>query len=795
MAARITLPFWPTSLNNLSWSSDNLIAAGGGQHVAIVVPRLQSVGPDGSHWDVVVIKANAFTASEVPLHDPLSFVNFSIGEELSHRHVCALEWSSSGLAKFGACALAILSTNHVLSIWECDGRPEVKESWKRKVMVNHAVRDYYQSKDPISDDAKQEKREEAQVRQRIRAFAWSAITGRDCEVAESVQGYIRRHEHYLAVSTEAQDILMFRVDSPHDVLRPDHTEWKLTLTHSFNVGAEVQSLLQTLHGDVLTIEETEHTSSDTFIADNLAWCPSHESGHGEGELAFITNGKLYSFPVEPDRHNRSGSKANTNGGVRCLLLGRSDVSGPLKFNQKTGQLIAFCADTVFCIHFDRDEADEPCWNPGCRVASVTEHHLDGRWDEISGVAVTRNGSDMQHINLVSHMSTASAKTTALQLPLDPEAASSNSHWQQAINESRATYSAEYDLAGNVQERIWGIAASPLGDYIATCSSMLPSDAITHVIQSEQSSALNITKETGLAEHVLLPPQGGVSVPSELSAEALVFSLQRQLERTKGAEVATVVTTLQRAMGFPGSDLTEVDDDWESGATDDLDSQLQAIRLRVYWQSDMLQQRLKRLAELVLSGRQGPMQLSEEGYRQLLGSVLMLSEQFSSHGGPSGRIRNVYRAVQDRLDKRKGDRADGGGVREDATESEQWSESCTICKQRVPFESLKWARCATGHQFSRCSLTFLAIQGPGISKFCRICNAQYLNEAALPEFVPTSDEGIEMTDLANEQTEGTSEQWVQVTQNAGSKMEPKASLARLLFAACDVCIFCGGRFVA
>ena len=105
MACRVSLPIWPTTLNCLSWSKDNLIAVAAGDQLAILTPRLKEPGPNSTRWDSTLFKANAFTAEEIPLTDPLSFKNFSAGEELSPRHVQTLEWSSPGLARHGGCVL------------------------------------------------------------------------------------------------------------------------------------------------------------------------------------------------------------------------------------------------------------------------------------------------------------------------------------------------------------------------------------------------------------------------------------------------------------------------------------------------------------------------------------------------------------------------------------------------------------------------------------------------------------------------------------------------------------------
>lgn len=65
----------------------------------------------------------------------------------------------------------------------------------------------------------------------------------------------------------------------------------------------------------------------------------------------------------------------------------------------------------------------------------------------------------------------------------------------------------------------------------------------------------------------------------------------------------------------------------------------------------------------------------------------------------------------------------------ATPSTQ--ETCEICEASIPFTSPSdAARCVNGHQFSRCSLSFVAIQEPGVSKYCAKCGRQVLDPGKL-----------------------------------------------------------------
>jgi hypothetical protein len=85
------------------------------------------------------------------------------------------------------------------------------------------------------------------------------------------------------------------------------------------------------------------------------------------------------------------------------------------------------------------------------------------------------------------------------------------------------------------------------------------------------------------------------------------------------------------------------------------------------------------------------------------------------------------------------------------------EVCEICGEVIPFSrSSTSAACAQGHRFSRCGLSFVAIQEPGISKYCSKCGRQFLDPSKL--------------------------EW-----------PDGPSLSQVLFDKFDVCPYCQGKF--
>ena len=65
-----------------------------------------------------------------------SMGDFSIGREQAPAEICAMAWSPAGLADGGRCALAILTSNSLLSIWGPMLDTSDSENWQRRWVAN-----------------------------------------------------------------------------------------------------------------------------------------------------------------------------------------------------------------------------------------------------------------------------------------------------------------------------------------------------------------------------------------------------------------------------------------------------------------------------------------------------------------------------------------------------------------------------------------------------------------------------------------------------------------------------------
>ncbi|KAB2574108.1 hypothetical protein DBV05_g7209 [Lasiodiplodia theobromae] len=320
--------------------------------------------------------------------------------------------------------------------------------------------------------------------------------------------------------------------------------------------------------------------------------------------------------------------------------------------------------------------------------------------------------------------------------------------------------------------------------------------------------------------------------SDLSAEALIYCTKTWLEelpeesRAESAVRSTILEQFWRALGLSN----DHDDDpvvgYPEARADGLDleertSLAQALRRAVYYNDrSILKQRYGRLLTLFFDPKGTTQSDDAPAIQKLVTEVLKLPRSSYNDSEASRKIRTVYSSMLPWLSDAETDGMDDGAVE---TSTDKHVEECEICDDSIGFESFAWARCGQGHEFVRCSLTFLAIQAPGISKLCGICGKRYLNEefvvrtdklagaaearqsgdssqqdVVMPDADGGQQEGILPSTEANVTAgEGSSKQGGSTGQDRAPAVDYGRSpitLARILFAACDVCIYCGGKFV-
>lgn len=764
MAHSIKLPFRPSSSNCLSWSQDNQIAVLAGDRVAIVSPRLKESKPDGQQWETALVKVNGFTAQELPRKDPLSTRNLSLGEELSNREAVAAKWSPPGLANHKRCALAVLTANHVLSIWTAEGPPEASTSWKRVLIVNNAVQEYHDSTaQKLGGEDEQAWTERKQVQQRVRSFAWSPAlhTGlSDGSLCKALDW----GDQLLAVSTEGGHILLFHIQSPHTNFSTTPS-WKVT-----TVGSCETALLN-------SNSVPAQYSGKTFAAEHVCWgewVPEQNSQSKlcqDTRLAFTVGGQLFALSVRWSQGDEAPGLEVLNP-PRRYLAGRADITGPLEFVPETAatSLIAFGDNVIFRVDVRNDDPE-----------SLASCHLDGRWDSITGLAFSLDQKKDRYVHFVSQVSDADACTCALEVPSSEAKFGSifRPLWPRSLLNAKTAFGLEHGVGKAVRERHWGMASSPLSNCVAMCSSLHPSTMIEDKSSIGESSVLCISQEHGTIGS-LTPDLGSAGAPS---TEVIMPLLQQHLKHglsDREKLVEQVVEALPRRVD--PSSLSEP----ASRASEFAPVLLRKLRASIYSHPTMRTLRANYLIDLVMQGGTLQDEVIRIAVQHLLSSFLQLSSGvLAADDSFSFTIRKIFAAIKRRLN-----------TQIQVSDDDDAPEQCNACQQPIPFEGLKWAKCLEGHQYRRCWLSFLAIQDSTKTKTCGICGLQYLGDGVVPqELRPiSSEEDTEMVDVPSSETDPSDQthgSWVEIRR---TKQDDKPTLGWLLFSACDLCLYCGGKFI-
>jgi hypothetical protein len=782
MTDSITLPFWPNSTDCVQWSGENQIAVLGGEVVSIIKPRYREPLPNGQWWNISTsVKINVFSTAELPRPSMLSDRNFSLGEETSIHQAVSAAWSPPGLAKHGGCALAVLTSNHVLSIWAPEGKGQSAE-WKRAVVVSEAVRQFYKElnqRSGVQGSDERERREYRQMRQRIRSFTWTSPLHTDQELPNR---RLFSGGQALLVATEGGHVLTLRVQSPYENSLPSFPRWTIAVTASF----DVEDAMKSIPGQVLPQPESTTAQFGTRLDKRLVvdamvlgdWYQHEGCTENIAPLVLIARGRVFVTPVFYDPASREITSSRPSA-LRWCLQDRSDCAGPLHYvpDGGLGSVIVSGQDIIFYgrLSFSPEE--------NTINAHFTSCNLDGRWDNVSGITVTGNsshaGSFKAHV--VSQLFSPSASTSILALPLsDPGSAISCTQpsWQIAINNSKASYGALYDIGRHVQARCWGMAASPLDTYVATCTSMHSTDAIAYIIKAEQTSTLNLTYE-GAPTGQTFTPVLSLASYSPLLCTNLSFYLKRFLDRAAASDPPmspdrneVIAAILEAIPESPA--ISQV----HPGENMDIGALLQHIRVAIYAYDKIRQCHAARIVQTAFGDYALGAQAMGITMEQIIRSVLRVPVNAVRMDEFSLSIKRVYEIALSKLDSSYQQGTEEPSARD-------WKEQCQICQQAILFESFKWARCMQGHQFGRCALSLLAVQEPGTTKRCGVCGVYYLDIAATRSTKASVSPDAEAESSLMNDLQGS---------NGPGEDVAGTSLATLLFAACEVCIYCGGQFV-
>jgi hypothetical protein len=307
----------------------------------------------------------------------LSWKNFSIGEEMSESFVHALDWSPPGIGKHKRSVLAVLTSNHVLSIWECIGKPEIATDWVRACVINHVLQAHYKEKDVHSpEESENDHFERLRAKQRIRAFAWSPAPP-DASLS-GASGDCTTRNPFLAVSNDRGEVLIIKIQAPHDVLEPDTAHWSLSVAASFAIG--VPDTKRSALSACLPVTFKWRSP----FADQLAWSPwgLDSANMSTSILTFTSQASLQCTNVKIDDERHQADVAISP--VVSLMddIPDTQAAGCIRWapklnNAKEAFLVYPTRSSFYCLQAQ----------PGISLAfQISAQDINTPWDEIAGMS-------------------------------------------------------------------------------------------------------------------------------------------------------------------------------------------------------------------------------------------------------------------------------------------------------------------------------------------------------------------------------------------------------------------------
>ena len=240
MLADIELPFHPTATDCLAWSDDGslAVAAGGFVHLLVRVSTMcitldlhahgyqiprRGVANDENNafksnpWVHINFRIDTYTTDEWPPQKLDDLDDFCIGEEQSTSTVVKLSWSPIGLAKHKRPTLAVLTTNHVLSLWASASNPNFASTWQRVLVINKAF------ENPLYDDSLDREDDlpscpRSRKLSRVRSMSWApSDLSKSLSTEEDDANFphnASKPVQYLAVTNDADEVAVVQIKSP-----------------------------------------------------------------------------------------------------------------------------------------------------------------------------------------------------------------------------------------------------------------------------------------------------------------------------------------------------------------------------------------------------------------------------------------------------------------------------------------------------------------------------------------------------------------------------------------------------
>ncbi|KAF2640244.1 hypothetical protein P280DRAFT_498990 [Massarina eburnea CBS 473.64] len=818
------LKVWPCTFEAIDWSHDGIIALAAEESVELLFPNadFNDTEQKDVSWQHISLQSTWFTTDELPDKEPAPIPTYSIGEEISTSVPTSVAWSPPGLAKHRRCALGVLSSSLVFSLWASDGKPHEMNSWGRRLILNHVLAEYFIPKDNDGNGAAAEESdlvsqnaEKARLRTRVRAFAWAHNLPADHSSIVGTQ--VKWGQYIVAIANDDNQIVFMIVDSPTSTFGAEE-DWNADVLDHFTVTPDSENIFSAPRTFDNVMKQQRHVS-------HIAWSPWTVRGEWyHSVLVYATNDDV--------RARLITYKHDTIGLGDEIVYPNINLrhKGPIKWSSRVRdgdrfELALFGTNGLTILTISATYAT---------ILERKEHDLDDRWDEISGVAWDQSNPDISHLHFSSSSSTMTHPTAAVSLSPEGLTVLPSPNWREHIGDTQALFSAQNDLKGNVKSKVWGLCASPLGDFIAACHTVHPSDMLEYGPPKERRCTIAVDNFESYSQNATINfPRGDVS------AEGIAFTLRKwvenkveasdQMEAFQEQVLGNMIKIYGTKEDVQGS--ISISDSYTSQSLSELTAE---FKRNVFLNPNTIKDRYTLLTSRICSPKDPlpALQKTLIAYR-LATATITLPPSFSHASAFSAEILYSHHQLVALVDTVMHPNRESSSSYMPPNNGAV-IDTCDFCNAVIPFRDLDTAICTNGHAFSRCGLSFLAIQAPRITKTCGVCGTAVMGEewvaAQENNASPVGGKGgskgtgmengsgdkvMENGDGDNDKRQmngasnrGENEEVVETTelhdvemvdvrdntQNDGKQVsEMPVSLARLLFLSCDACIYCGGKY--
>ncbi|KGO48126.1 Transcription factor IIIC, putative zinc-finger [Penicillium expansum] len=679
----VALSLSPSCHDAISWSPDGELAIAAGEYFQILTPknsRDEDSAPNSTQdWLMTRVRANLFTNSEWPNYLPGNRDDFSVAADLSESNVVGLAWSPAGLGKYRRSVLAVLTSNLVLSLWEPIG---LKKQWTRVAVANHVFWSQLQpSQDPNSH---------AFRKVNIRSFTWCESLKPSTPTAGS--SFLHSHESrwgipLLTVVNDFNEVMVVQVRRSDPTNSPCNPyDLRILALHSLTNPETKDSPFCSGSLFEKAVKERQRTTALCCGP----WQTSSATSPGNfgcavAMIAAVCGTQLRLIKLEVTLGSSLGETSQQYTLATDLIEHPLDqlnekwayhnITGPLRWLHvrsfttialAVGAMAGLITITMPYTMYTGSVTNSNAFE--FRDYPIyepeTEDSKGKQARHLEPIFAMLTSINEQSDTCKLHLGTLGGIGLVTELhQLQSDSALQQPKWKRMIEEFQDDYDLEHDLGGMSVSRIWGLTA--YRNITAAIFTSHPTDMIEYRITSDDRSMIVFSEE---------------GEPTT-NTQALFAAHIPDGQASNHNQIREVIRFV-----LPGED-GNIEPDTESQRL------IYAVACRaIVGEEDKslrlhTRRSLERLA--VVTGAD----LSDEISKCNSNPTPIFARNMDQVAGPGG---HIY-------------------------------EKCEVCDAAIGWPSAQLAQCANGHLWERCGLSFLAIQEPGISKYCFVCRKEALDE--------------------------------------------------------------------